>query len=130
MTGLRPQPKSAVSSLPEGLRPRSTTTESTGLGGSNPVRSSSQSAICAYLCIAAETSRVHAGFSTRKGTGDATVWTRASTASVHLIFGCQSLTAGKVVNQHPKITPRYHLKFPPSLGVVRSLGYFSLTTLS
>ena len=42
-----------------------------GLDGSNPPRSSSQSAICAYLCIAAATSRVHAGFSTRKGTGEA-----------------------------------------------------------
>ena len=45
--------------------------KSTGLGGSNPVCSSSQSAICGYPCIADEESRVHGRFCTRTGTGDA-----------------------------------------------------------
>src|SRR5437016_4252860 len=48
VTGLRGAIK-AASSLPAGLRPRSTTAQSKGLEGSNPVRSTSQTGFCAAL---------------------------------------------------------------------------------
>ena len=63
LTGLRVRyQKVRPSSLPEGLRPRSTTAESKGLEGSNPVRSSSQADFCAALRRPAGNSRVHAAF--------------------------------------------------------------------